>query len=99
MKTKPYRIKLSNEAEVDFDKSYEFYYEESPKVADAYFKSINLAFDYIKQNPTSFPMVHKDIRKYVVQKFPFVIYYRLLESTVQVIAIFHTSRRPEIWND
>ncbi len=48
MKTKSFSIELSDEAEVDFDKSYEFYYEDSPKVADTFFKRINLGFENIK---------------------------------------------------
>ena len=99
MKTKPFSIELSDEAEVDFDKSYEFYYEDSPKVSDTFFKRINLGFENIKQNPKSFAVAHKDVRKYVVKKFPFVIYYRIVDSVIQVIAIFHTSRNPEIWNE
>jgi len=99
MKTKPFSIGLSDEAEVDFDKSFEFYCEDSPKVADTFFKRINLSFENIKQNPKSFPVAHKDVRKYVVMKFPFVIYYRIADTVIQVIAIFHTSRNPEIWDE
>ena len=99
MRTKPFSIVLSDEAEVDFDKSYEFYYEDSPKVADIFFKRINLGFENIKQNPKSFPVAHKDVRKYVIKKFPFVIYYQIVDTVIQVIAIFHTSRNPEIWNE
>ncbi len=97
MKTKPFSIELFDEAEVDFDRSYKFYYEDSPKVADTFFKRINLGFENIKQTPKSFPIAHKDVRKYVVKKFPFVIYYRIVDTVAQVIAIFHTSRNPEIW--
>lgn len=99
MKTKPFSFELSDEAEVDFDKSYEFYNEDSPKVADTFFIRINLGFENIKQNPNSFPFAHKNLRKYVVKKFPFVIYYRIVDSVIQVIAIFHMSRNPEIWNE
>lgn len=99
MKTKPFSIELSNEAEADFDKSYEFYSEDSPKVADTFFKQIKLGFEYIQQNPKSFPIAHKEVRKYVVKKFPFVIYYRIVHTVIQVIAIFHSSRNPEIWNE
>ncbi len=56
-------------------------------------------FEHIKQKPNSFPIVHKDLRKYIVKKFPFVIYYRIIDLKIQVIAIFHTSRNPEIWNE
>ena len=99
MKTKSFSIELSNEAEVDFDRSYQYYYEENPKVANYFFKSINFNLENIKQNPKIFPIVHKDIRKYVVKKFPFVIYYKTVGTVIQVIAIFHTSRNPEMWNE
>lgn len=99
METKSFSIELSDEAEFDFDKSYEFYYDGSSKVAETFLDRINLCFENIKQNPNSFPIIHKDLRKYVVKKFPFVIYYRIIDTVIQVIAVFHTSRNPEIWND
>lgn len=99
MKPKPFSIELSDEAEVDFYKSYEFYFEDSPKVADTFFKQINFGFENIKQNPKSFPIAHKTTRKYVLKKFPFVIYYRIVDTIIQIVAIFHTSRNPEIWNE
>ncbi|OYT16930.1 MAG: hypothetical protein B7C24_05225 [Bacteroidetes bacterium 4572_77] len=99
MKIKPFSTELSDEAEADFDKSYEFYYQDSPKVADTLFIRINLSFENIKQNPKSFPVAHKDVRKYVVKKFPFVIYYRIVDAVIQVAAIFHTSRNSEIWDE
>lgn len=99
MKTKQFSIDLSAEAEVDFDKSFEFYFEDSPKVADTFFKQINHSFENIIQNPNSFPIAYKDARKYIVKKFPFVIYFRIADDIIQIIAIFHTSRNPEIWNE
>ncbi len=29
--------------------------------------------------------------------YPYIIYYQIKEVVVRVIAIFHTSRNPEIW--
>ena len=99
MKTKQFNIEISEEAEIDFDKSYEYYFEGSIKVADTFFRTINYSLENIRQNPFSFPIVYKIIRKYLVKKFPFVIYYQIEDSTIKVIAIFHTSRNPEIWNE
>ncbi len=99
MKTKRFSIEISDEVENDFDKSYEYYSEENPKVADSFYKQINLSLENLKQHPVSFPVAYKNVRKFVVKKFPFVIYYQLIDSVIRVIAIFHTSRNPEIWND
>jgi len=74
MKIKSFSIELSDEAEIDLDNSYEFYHQDSPKVADTFYKQINTGFENIRQSPKSFPIVHKSVRKYVLEKFPFVIY-------------------------
>lgn len=98
MTGKPYSIEISDEAECDFDNSYKYYFADSPKVADAFFQRISISFESIKTIPFSFPEVYKNVRKFTVKKFPFVIYFQVEEYAIKVIAIFHTSRNPEIWN-
>ena len=99
MKGKFYSIEISEEAENDFDNSYEFYYYDSLKIADTFFQHINISLENIKRTPLSFPEVHKNLRKYTVKKFSFVIYYQVAVYTIKVIAIFHTNRNPEVWNE
>lgn len=99
MKKKQYKIELSSEAEDDFEKSYEFYAEENEKVADNYFKQVDNSLKKISKSPLTYPKAHRNIRKYVIKKFPFVIYYKVTELIVRVVAIFHTSRNPEIWKN
>ncbi len=99
MKKKQFKIELSDEAENDFDKSYQFYANENEKIADSFYKQINNGFEKISQNPLANSKVYKEIRKHVTKKFSFVIYYQLKDLIVQVIAIFHTSRNPSIWQE
>ena len=99
MRTKLFNLEISDEAENDFRNAYQFYAEESTRVAESFFKQINSSLEITKKSPRSFPCSYKSVQKFVVKKFPFVIYYQLVESTIRVIAIFHTSRNPEIWNE
>jgi addiction module RelE/StbE family toxin len=97
MKGKPYSIQISEEAENDFDKSYEYYYDNSPNVANAFFHLVNDSLEIIKTSPLSFQKIHKSLRKFTIKKFPFVIYYQVVDYAIQIIAIFHSSRNPKIW--
>lgn len=99
MKTKQFSVEISDDAEIDFDKSYKYYSADSLEIADTFFKQINFSLENIQQTPYSFSKIHKNIRKYIVKKFPFVIYFQVIDTLIKVIAIFHTSRNPEIWND
>lgn len=42
MKTKPFSIEISDETEIAFDKSYEYYYDDSPKFADTFFSPLRI---------------------------------------------------------
>jgi plasmid stabilization system protein ParE len=99
MKKRAFKIEISAEAENDFDSSYSFYYDENPRLANQFFQRINTSLESIKISPHTFPVVHKNLRKYKVKTFPFVIYYQIDGFEVKVEAIFHTSRNPEIWNE
>jgi len=96
---KQYEIELSNEAEDDFDNSYEYYANVSEKVADNFYRQVDNSLTNISENPLRYPEVYQSIRKHVMGKFPFVIYYQIGESTVKIIAIFHTARNPQIWKE
>ena len=51
----------------------------------------------ISDNPCLYPMVHRDIRRVLIRRFPFGIYYRTGEEAIVVIAIMHGSRHPKRW--
>ena len=56
-----------------------------------------MVFDSIAANPLIHGVVLADIRKAVLRRFPYCIYYRAHPDRVEVIAVFHTSRDPKIW--
>ena len=54
-------------------------------------------FDRIAANPLIHQVVFADIRKGVVRRFPYCVFYRPHPDRVEVIAVFHSSRDPSIW--
>jgi len=45
--------------------------------------------------PDAFPKVYGEIRRALVRRFPYAIYYRRLEADVlEIVACLHTSRQP-----
>lgn len=51
--------------------------------------------DYLEDNPLLFSVIKDDFRQVVMKKFPFVIVYRIVESEIRIISVFHTSRNPK----
>lgn len=52
---KQYEIELSNEAEDDFDNSYEYYANVSEKVADNFYRQVDNSLTNISENPLRYP--------------------------------------------
>ena len=49
----------------------------------------------ITDNPLQFPGGPGGTRRALVRHFPYFVIFRVAESTIQVVAFFHTSRDPE----
>jgi toxin ParE1/3/4 len=51
----------------------------------------------IRRSPSNFPLVYKNIRRALLERFPYGIYFIIEDETIYVLAIQHTSRKPKIW--
>ncbi len=54
---------------------------------------------YICQNPKVIPIRYDEIRCVVLDVFPFIIHFLVSDErkVITIIAIFHTSRDPKLW--
>jgi plasmid stabilization system protein ParE len=55
------------------------------------------AIALIEQHPLSFPIVHSEIRRVVLRRFPYSIFYRARESETVIVAVMHERRDPRRW--
>jgi plasmid stabilization system protein ParE len=51
----------------------------------------------IAANPYAYPTVYGTLRRAVVRRFPFAIFYEVVKDEIQVIAVFHSRRDPQKW--
>ena len=74
--------------------------EASPRVADKFVMAVESAVASIVMAPTRWRVVEvPEIRRYVLSRFPFIIYYPWepeLER-VTIYAVMHGSREPDYW--
>jgi len=90
-------IVLRDEAQAEFDEAFDYYEHQRPGLGIAFVARVQEVLDRIAVNPHMHAVVFADIRKAVVGKFPYSVFYRAEPARVQVIAVFHSSRDPAIW--
>ena len=90
-------IVLRDEAQTEFDEAFDFYERQRAGLGVDFVARVQRVFDRIATNPHVHVVVLGDIRKAVVTRFPYCVFYRPHIDRVEVIAVFHSSRNPAIW--
>jgi mRNA-degrading endonuclease RelE of RelBE toxin-antitoxin system len=83
----------------EFNEAKEFYEIEQPGLGAQFEEPIRHSVLRIQQYPQAWPPERKEIRRYIVHKFPFKILYSIQDETIVVLAFAHLHREPEYWVD
>lgn len=90
-------IGLRDEAQFEFDAAFDWYDEQRAGLGTEFVSEIQTVFNRIAATPLIHQVVFADIRKAVVRRFPYCVFYRVDPDRVEVIAVFHSKRDPTIW--
>lgn len=95
-----YIIKIDEDTLKDLGKIVIWYNNQVQDLGLRFHKQVKSQINSLKNQPYICAIRYKDVRCMLVKKFPFMIHYRINEESylVEIFAIFHTSRNPEIWN-
>ncbi len=55
------------------------------------------ALSQIKRHPDASPVVHRQIRRALLRRFPYGVFYLLEDTRILVLAVFHAKRSPALW--
>jgi plasmid stabilization system protein ParE len=84
-----YRVILSPDAGAEISSAVRWYQQIDPDVAFRFLLKTGATIDRIRQRPYSFPLVSRVIRRAVLHRFPYSIFFVLQARLVTVIAVRH----------
>jgi len=92
------------QAKQEMQKAKKYYEEQKTGLGRELANEINKTIERIKENPDQFPVALKtiknDIRKALVNRFPYAIYFRIQKILfIEIISVFHTYRDPDDWQN
>ncbi|MGE5610185.1 MAG: type II toxin-antitoxin system RelE/ParE family toxin [Bacillota bacterium] len=87
------------EAEAELAEAYRWYEDRREGLGKDLLLSVEASLTAIQRSPYSYPLVYKDVRRSLIKRFPYGIYYLVEETRIVVIAVFHAKRDPRRWQD
>jgi len=92
-----YRLIINPFAEQDLEEASSWYDSEKENLSIEFITEVDKVLLRITHNPFQFPVIKNNIRKALVNRFPFTIFFYVDKDIVNVFAVFHTYRNPIIW--
>jgi plasmid stabilization system protein ParE len=87
------------EAQAEFDQALDWYEQQQAGLGLVFLNDVSEVLERVVLMPESSAQVFEDVRRAVVQRFPYSILYRVEEIQIVVIAVFHTKRNPKTWQE
>jgi toxin ParE1/3/4 len=85
------------DAEIELIKAAQFYEQRVATLGSQFLDATDIAVGTIQDDPERWPVIELDVRRYLIPRFPYAIYYRVLPDQVRNLAIKHNSRHPDYW--
>ena len=91
------RVVLQSVAQAELTEAIEWYAARSLQAARRFAALVDLTMQEIAEAPESFPGVSPKLRRAIVPRFPFGIYFIAVEGTVIIVGVIHSRRHPRRW--
>ena len=92
-----WKILIDIDALSDIEASMKWYDSQSMGLGNRFGKQVSLQINSLKTNPEIYGQRYLNVRCMLIKKFPFLVHFTIDNNTVNVFAVFHTSRNPWIW--
>ncbi len=92
-------VRLLPEAEVELEAAASRYEGWQPGLGLALVREVRKACSLVSERPLGSRVVHGEIRRKIVSRFPYAILYRVEQDEIIVVAVSHRRRRPGYWRD
>jgi plasmid stabilization system protein ParE len=89
-------VVLSRVAQAEFDDAADWY-DQQAGLGSAFTAAVREVLNRIAATPLVHRVVYKNIRRGLVRRFPYSVFYRVDPKCITVIAVFNNRRDPAIW--
>ena len=91
------RLVVQPQAELDIQAAVVWYEDQRFGLGSRFLDELDLVFQRIEDNPRQFPRVEGDVHRALLRHFPYGVYFLAEPESINVLAILHLRREPDMW--
>lgn len=95
------KLLIRPEAELEIADALNWYKLQAEGLSSEFLRAVDACMNSVERIPLAYPIVHKNIRRALLRKFPYGIFFVYEtnedEEHIIVLACFHARRDPKGW--
>src|SRR4030066_124460 len=92
-----YRLKFSSRALREIGEAQEWYELQSPGLGEEFLAAMELQLKRLEQAPRLYAEVIPSVRRPLLPRFPYGLFYAMWGNLIHVLAVLHNARNPRRW--
>jgi toxin ParE1/3/4 len=92
-----FRVVFRPEAVADLQAAVTWYEARRPGLGADFEAALDADLALLRETPRAFPVVLRDLRKLLLRRFPYAIYFRLEADEVVIRGVLHLRQHPRHW--
>ena len=92
-----FRVEFRPLASADVAEAFSWYEGQRVGLGAEFEADLDRTLELLSHMAGAGPIVHRTLRRLLLRRFPFAVYYELAGETVRIRAVGHTRRHPSTW--
>lgn len=92
-----YRLISEPLADLDVEAAFEWYENERPGLGLEFLDELRAAYSRIADGPLKYQHLRSGVRRALLKRFPYAVYFAIEGDIAVVVAVLHASRDPAEW--
>lgn len=93
----PYRLVAEPAADLDIEAAFAWYQNERTGLGLEFLDELRVAYGRIADGPLKYRDLRSGIRRTLLRRFPYAVYFSVEGEVVVILAVLHAHRDPAEW--
>jgi len=91
------RLVVQRQSDLDIQAAALWYEDQRPGLGMRFLTELDEVFQRIESNPKQFPQLEGEVRRALLHRFPYGVYFAEEPDDIVILAVLHLHREPDMW--
>lgn len=91
------QIIIRPEAAREVQEAFDWYEDRDGGLGAEFLRAADACMQNVQRNPFAYQTVYQEVRRVLLRKFPYALFYLVTDESIIVLACFHMKRDPIDW--